>query len=60
MPHKLKCPVCGKRIFDISDFPEKEFVISCKCPNCKEIVDVPCDKQHELTKKNIPSKRTAV
>lgn len=41
---KMKCPNCGKRVFDISKLPKEKIEIKLKCPQCHEFVTVPCDK----------------
>jgi len=35
------CPVCEKRVFDISDPPDKLTLIRLKCPHCRNIVKIP-------------------
>jgi hypothetical protein len=44
---RLMCPICKKRACDISDFPEKEISIEVKCPNCHNLVVIPCDASAE-------------
>ena len=43
MKQKMKCPLCNKRAFDISSFPKEELKIELKCPNCHNLVVVPCN-----------------
>lgn len=45
LKHKIQCPKCGKRAFDISALPQETIVVELKCPNCQNIVRVPCTKQ---------------
>lgn len=40
---KLMCPICGKRACDISTFPKEEMSVEVKCPNCHNLVIIPCD-----------------
>lgn len=40
----LKCPCCGKRACDISDIPKEKIYIEMKCPQCRNIVRIWCDK----------------
>lgn len=47
----LKCPKCGKRACDISDFLNSEFIISIKCPQCKNFVEIKPTKKFEYRKK---------
>lgn len=35
--YQLKCPICKKRIFDVSKIPNEEIIIETKCSNCKQI-----------------------
>ncbi len=44
---QLMCPICGKRACDISDFPEKKISVEVKCPNCHNLVVIPCDMSAE-------------
>lgn len=39
----MKCPNCGKRVFDASGIHpvEQPVEISLKCPHCRRIVEVP-------------------
>ena len=34
----MKCPVCGRRAFDISKIPTEQIEVELKCPHCKHIV----------------------
>lgn len=40
--YKMKYPKCGKRAFDISAISEVPIIVELKCPNCRNIVKVPC------------------
>ncbi len=40
----MRCPVCTKRAFDISDLPANLVLVELKCPHCRNIVQVPCTK----------------
>ena len=43
-PHinkKMRCHICKRRVFDLSDVPEKEIKITIKCPRCKKLVAIP-------------------
>ena len=44
--HKMLCPRCGKRAFDVSYLPERILVVEMKCPSCFHLVKVPCGKEH--------------
>jgi len=35
------CPVCDKRIFDVTKLTEEPVNIRLKCPHCKKIVSIP-------------------
>ena len=37
---KMKCPKCGKRIFDIDTKAKEEILVEAKCPHCGKIVMV--------------------
>lgn len=38
MPEKVKCPLCGKRIFDAAKGMKGE--IEIKCPHCHKVVKI--------------------
>ena len=38
MPEKIRCPLCGKRIFDTTNQANVEIVI--KCPHCHNVVKI--------------------
>lgn len=38
----MRCPVCTKRAFDISDLPKQPIHVEIKCPHCHNIVRIPC------------------
>ena len=40
----MRCPVCTKRAFDISDLPANLVLVELNCPHCRNIVQVPCTK----------------
>jgi transcription elongation factor Elf1 len=42
--YKMRCPMCGKRAFDISEMPADTVIIELKCPNCRNIVEIQCGK----------------
>ena len=33
MKRKMKCPMCGKRAFDIEPLPREQVEVELKCPN---------------------------
>ena len=35
------CPICGKRVFYVSEPPDKPTRIRLKCPHCRKIVRIP-------------------
>jgi hypothetical protein len=39
-----KCPVCGKRVFDIIKPPNEHVDVELKCRHCGKIVTVICGK----------------
>lgn len=41
---KLICPICGKRVLDISKIPLEDVKVTLKCPTCHKLVTVPCTK----------------
>ncbi len=43
MPMKVKCPLCGKRIFDASEDTKGE--IEVKCKSCNKVVKVTLGKK---------------
>jgi DNA-directed RNA polymerase subunit RPC12/RpoP len=45
---KMKCPKCGKRVFDISCLPKDQIYVELKCPNCHRVVSVPCTKESTM------------
>jgi endogenous inhibitor of DNA gyrase (YacG/DUF329 family) len=42
LTNKMKCPICSKRVFDISKIPKEQIIIELKCPQCGKLVKVPC------------------
>ena len=46
MAKKMKCTNCGRRAFDISNFPKEDLEVQLKCPQCKKFVTVPCDERY--------------
>ncbi len=45
MKQKMKCPMCGKRAFDIEPLPREQIEVELKCPNCRKFVRVSCVKE---------------
>lgn len=45
---KMKCPICERRVFDISTQTDERVEIELKCPNCKRIVNVSCTEAAEI------------
>ena len=39
--YTASCPICEKRVFDVSDLPHKPVKVRLKCPHCRKIVDIP-------------------
>jgi len=39
--YKIACPVCDKRVFDLTDFPTDNVSLRMKCPHCRKIIHVP-------------------
>jgi len=38
----MACPICNRRAFDLSIYPHEPIWIGLKCPNCNNIIHVPC------------------
>ena len=45
MKRKMKCPMCGKRAFDIEPLPREQIEVELKCPNCRKFVRVSSVKE---------------
>ena len=45
MKRKMKCPMCGKRAFDIKPLPREQVEVELKCPNCRKVVRISCVKE---------------
>ncbi|PRR84557.1 hypothetical protein [Clostridium vincentii] len=43
MGQQVKCPLCGKRLFDVED--DATGVISIKCIQCKHVAQVRLENQ---------------
>ena len=52
---KMRCPTCGKRVFDLSQLPRDPIIVATKCPQCKSFVDVPCTSDWTITAKATPT-----
>jgi hypothetical protein len=39
--YKASCPICGKRVFDLSGLPATPVRVRLKCPHCRKIVRIP-------------------
>jgi endogenous inhibitor of DNA gyrase (YacG/DUF329 family) len=39
--YMASCPVCDKRVFDVSDIPGSHVRVRIKCPHCRRIVKIP-------------------
>lgn len=50
---RMKCPVCGKRLLDISKLPKEQVSIEVKSPCCRKIVNL------KLIKENIKEIRSS-
>lgn len=48
MVKKMRCPICKKRIFDISKIPKEDIQIELKCLKCFNLVLVPCNEVSEM------------
>ena len=55
--HKMRCPLCGKRVFDISELPGERVAITLKCPSCHQVVAVRCTREAMLRLKVRPMTR---
>lgn len=42
---KMRCPLCEKRVFDISELPGEQIAITLKCPSCHRVVTVRCARE---------------
>ena len=38
---RATCPMCERRIFDVSDIPDDPVRVRLKCPHCRKIVKIP-------------------
>jgi transcription elongation factor Elf1 len=45
---KMKCPRCGRRACDITQFPKEDVKIILKCPQCGHFVTVSCNEKSEF------------
>lgn len=44
LKHKMKCPKCSKRVFDIGGVVQKvPVIVELKCPHCRNIVMIVCN-----------------
>jgi endogenous inhibitor of DNA gyrase (YacG/DUF329 family) len=41
LAYSVACPVCEKRVFDISELPARPIRVRLKCPHCRKLVQVP-------------------
>ncbi len=55
--HKMRCPLCGKRVFDITELPGEQVAITLKCPSCHQVVTVRCTREATLRLKVRPINR---
>ena len=39
--YMASCPLCRRRVFDISDIPDDPVRVRLKCPHCRNIVKIP-------------------
>jgi hypothetical protein len=39
--YTASCPICGKRVFDLTDLPGTTVQVRMKCPHCRKIVKIP-------------------
>ena len=44
----MRCPLCKRRAFDISDFPNESIDIELKCPQCNKVVLVTCNEKNVM------------
>ena len=42
--YMASCPLCERRVFDVSDIPGVPVHVRLKCPHCKNFVEVPICK----------------
>ena len=39
--YTISCPVCDKRVLDMSAIPDAHVIIRLKCPHCRKVVKIP-------------------
>ena len=39
--YTVSCPVCKRRIFDLTNMPGKLLHVRLKCPHCRKIIKIP-------------------
>jgi len=42
------CPVCMRRVFDVSDIPGDPVQVRLKCPHCRNIVKIQISKTDQI------------
>jgi len=51
---EMACPICKRRAFDISNHPIEPICVGLKCPNCNNIIHVPCTPSTVLNNMDTP------
>lgn len=44
------CPVCERRVFDVSDLSDNPVRLRFKCPHCRNIVIIPISEITQINK----------
>jgi len=39
--HTASCPICRRRVFDVTNIPDIPVSVRIKCPHCRNIVGIP-------------------
>ena len=39
LEYKIRCPVCEKRVLDVSELPLRAIRVRFKCPHCRKLVE---------------------
>ena len=48
--YMASCPVCTRRVFDVSDIASDSVRVRLKCPHCRNIVKIPISGITQITK----------
>ena len=45
--YMASCPICERRVFDVSNLPGDAVRVRLKCPHCRNIVRIPISAMQE-------------